>query len=163
MTTKKYVFIRFFASDFLKLHIHYFSKTKVIKKSQNRRNQDLSYYFCLMIEGSGTGSGGESGADPYFVLMDPALDPGGPKTYRSGNQDCILRLWHWQSGALTTTRTDLNLLNKVLFCLSRKILQQETRYLEFKHKSVRYTYLNKIPMRLSVQNLCPKSEFNWGQ
>ncbi len=25
-------------------------------KSQNSRNQGLSYYFCLMIEGSGTGS-----------------------------------------------------------------------------------------------------------
>ncbi len=29
---------------------------KVKKKSQNRRNQGFSYYFCLMIEGSGSGS-----------------------------------------------------------------------------------------------------------
>jgi hypothetical protein len=28
----------------------------VIKKSQNSRNQCFSYYFCLMIEGSGSGS-----------------------------------------------------------------------------------------------------------
>jgi hypothetical protein len=29
---------------------------KKIKKSQNSRNQGFSYYFCLMIEGSGFGS-----------------------------------------------------------------------------------------------------------
>jgi len=27
-----------------------------MKKSQNSRNQSFSYYFCLMIEGSGSGS-----------------------------------------------------------------------------------------------------------
>jgi hypothetical protein len=32
-----------------------FSKIKVEKKSQNSRNQGFSYYFCLMIEGSGPG------------------------------------------------------------------------------------------------------------
>jgi hypothetical protein len=30
---------------------------QVQKKSQNSRNQGFSYYFCLMIEGSGAGSG----------------------------------------------------------------------------------------------------------
>ncbi len=29
---------------------------KIIKMSQNRSNQGLSYYFCLMMEGSGDGS-----------------------------------------------------------------------------------------------------------
>ncbi len=33
-------------------HLHHFSKIKSKKKSQNSRNQGLSYYFCLMIEGS---------------------------------------------------------------------------------------------------------------
>jgi hypothetical protein len=42
---------------FLKVNLHRFSRLKVIKKSQNSRNQCLSYYFCLMIEGSGVGSG----------------------------------------------------------------------------------------------------------
>jgi hypothetical protein len=28
-----------------------------MKKSQNSRNQSFSYYFCLMIEGSGSVSG----------------------------------------------------------------------------------------------------------
>ncbi len=39
-----------------------FQRKKVIKKSQNRRNQCFSYYFCLMIEGSGSevGSGSVS-------------------------------------------------------------------------------------------------------
>ncbi len=46
----------FLAYYFLKLHIHHFSKIKVIKKSPNSRNQDFFYYFCLMIEGSEAGS-----------------------------------------------------------------------------------------------------------
>jgi hypothetical protein len=33
-----------------------FFKDKVKKKSQNCRNQGFSYYFCLLIEGSGSGS-----------------------------------------------------------------------------------------------------------
>ncbi len=33
-----------------------FQKEKVQKKSQNSRDQGFSYYFCLMIEGSGSGS-----------------------------------------------------------------------------------------------------------
>ncbi len=33
-----------------------FQRQKVIKKSQNSRNQGFSYYFCLMIEGSGSGA-----------------------------------------------------------------------------------------------------------
>jgi hypothetical protein len=41
---------------FLKIHSHHFSKTKSPKKSQNSRKQGFSYYFCLMIEGSGSGS-----------------------------------------------------------------------------------------------------------
>jgi hypothetical protein len=42
----------------LKVHLHHFSKKKkVIKKSQNSGNQGLSYYFCLMIKGSGSGAG----------------------------------------------------------------------------------------------------------
>ncbi len=46
-------------------------REKVIKKSQNSRNQGYSYYFCLMIDGSGS----------RMVLADP--DPGGPNTYES--------------------------------------------------------------------------------
>jgi hypothetical protein len=40
------------------VHLHHSSKIKVIKKSQNSRNQGFSYryYFCLMMEGSGDGS-----------------------------------------------------------------------------------------------------------
>jgi hypothetical protein len=41
------------ADYFLKVHLHHFSKIKVKKKSRNRRNQGISYYFCLMIERSG--------------------------------------------------------------------------------------------------------------
>jgi hypothetical protein len=37
-----------------KLHLHHFSKIKSHKKSQNSRSQGFSYYFCLMIKGSGS-------------------------------------------------------------------------------------------------------------
>ncbi len=40
---------------FLKVHLHHFSKIKSLKESQNSRNRGLSYYFCMMIEGSGSG------------------------------------------------------------------------------------------------------------
>ncbi len=47
-----------------------FQRYEVINKSQNSKNQCLSYYFCLMIEGSGFGS--------LFLT-----NPRGPKTYGS--------------------------------------------------------------------------------
>ncbi len=37
----------------MKVHLHYFSKIKSQKESQNSRIQDFCYYFCMMIEGSG--------------------------------------------------------------------------------------------------------------
>ncbi len=55
--TKKINFLRFFAYYFLKLHVHHFSKIKVIKMSQNSRNQGFSYSFWLVMEGSRSGSG----------------------------------------------------------------------------------------------------------
>ncbi len=44
----------FSAHYFLKVHLHHFSKIKSQKESQNIRNQGFSYYFCMMIEGSGS-------------------------------------------------------------------------------------------------------------
>jgi len=44
----------FSACYFLKVHLHYFSKIKSQKESQNSRIQCFSYYFCMMIEGSGS-------------------------------------------------------------------------------------------------------------
>ena len=46
----------FSAYYFLKLHLHNFSKIKSQKGSQNSRNQGFSYYYCMMIEKSGSGS-----------------------------------------------------------------------------------------------------------
>jgi hypothetical protein len=48
---------------------------KVIKKSENSRNQSFSYYFFLMMEGSGAGS--------VLVTNDLDADPGGRNTYGS--------------------------------------------------------------------------------
>ncbi len=44
----------------MKVHIHYISKIKSQKESQNSRIQDCSYYFCMMIEGSGSRAGSGS-------------------------------------------------------------------------------------------------------
>jgi hypothetical protein len=46
----------FSAYYFLKVHtgIYHFSKIKCQKKSKKSRNEGFSYYFCLMIEGSGS-------------------------------------------------------------------------------------------------------------
>jgi len=55
--SKKIIFYTIFSSYyFLKVHLHHFSKIKSQKESQNSRNQGFSCYFCMMIEGSGSGS-----------------------------------------------------------------------------------------------------------
>ncbi len=52
--SKKLIFnTTFSAYYFLMVHLHHLSKIKSQKESQNRRNQGFSYYFCMMIEGSG--------------------------------------------------------------------------------------------------------------
>jgi hypothetical protein len=51
-------------------------RPKSRKKSQNSRNQGFSYYFSLMIEGSGS----RAGSGSYLGRMDPDPDPGGLKT-----------------------------------------------------------------------------------
>ncbi len=40
-----------------RVHLHHSSKEKKSKKLLNSRNQGFSYYFFLMMEGSGAGSG----------------------------------------------------------------------------------------------------------
>ncbi len=55
--SKKLIYNTIFSAYyFLKVHLHHFSKIKSQKESQNRWNQGFSYYFCIMIEGSGSGS-----------------------------------------------------------------------------------------------------------
>ncbi len=54
---KKLIFYLIFSAYyFLKVHLHLFSKIKSQKESQNSRNLGFSYYFCMMIEGSRSGS-----------------------------------------------------------------------------------------------------------
>ena len=58
---KKLIFNTIFSAYyFLKVHLHHFSKIKSQKESQNSRNQGFSYYFCMMIEGSGSRAGSGS-------------------------------------------------------------------------------------------------------
>jgi hypothetical protein len=52
------------ACYFLKVNFYYFSKIKSQKESQNSRIQGFSYYFCMMIEGSGSESRAGSGSIP---------------------------------------------------------------------------------------------------
>ncbi len=57
MPAKKLIFNTIFSAYyFLEVHLHNFSKIKSQNESQNIRNQGFSYYFCMMIEGSGSGS-----------------------------------------------------------------------------------------------------------
>jgi hypothetical protein len=56
----KFVNAIFSTYYFLKLDLHHFSKIKSQKESQNSRNQGFSYYFCMMIEGSGSRAGSGS-------------------------------------------------------------------------------------------------------
>jgi hypothetical protein len=73
MPTKNCLFRVFLCFLLLWYILIIFQSYKVIKKSQNSRNQGFSYYFCLMMEGSVSGS--------VQIWMDP--DPGGPITYGS--------------------------------------------------------------------------------
>ncbi len=58
MPAKNYFFNTIFSGFyFLKLHLHHFSKIKSQKESKNSRNQGFSYYFYMVIEGSGSESG----------------------------------------------------------------------------------------------------------
>ncbi len=54
MPAKNLFVTLFSAYYFLKVHLQHFSKIKSQQESQNRRNQGFSYYFCMMIEGSGS-------------------------------------------------------------------------------------------------------------
>ncbi len=47
---------QFFCLLLFEVHLHHFSKIKSQKESQNSRKQGFSYYFCMMREGSGSGS-----------------------------------------------------------------------------------------------------------
>ncbi len=75
---KKLAFLRFFAYCFFKAHLHQFSKRK---KSENSINQGFSYFFCMIMEGSGSRS--RSGS--VQIMSDP--DPGGLKVYGSGSTE----------------------------------------------------------------------------
>ncbi len=64
----------FSAYYFLKVHLHNFLKIKSQKESQNIRNQGFSYYFCMMIEGSGSiplTSGSRSWRPKHVDPVDP--------------------------------------------------------------------------------------------
>ncbi len=84
MPTKNY-FKKNSASYFLKVHLHHFSKIKSQKESQNStgRNQGFSYYFCMMIEGSGSGS--RFGSIP----LTNGFGSGRPKKCGSGGSESV--------------------------------------------------------------------------
>ncbi len=68
--------------------LHHFSKIKSQKESQNSRNQGFSYYFCMMIEGSGSVSGS--------IPLTNASGSGKPKNkwIRNTAENCpLIRPW----------------------------------------------------------------------
>jgi hypothetical protein len=80
---QKHLFLNtnFSAYYFLKLNLLHFSNLKSQEEYQQSRNQGFSYYFCMMIEGSRSGSCSGSG---YLWLVDLDPDPGATKTCGSG-------------------------------------------------------------------------------
>ncbi len=60
-----------------------FQRKKVQKKSQNSRNQGFSYYVCLLIEGSGSGS----------IPLTNGSGSGRPKNMWI--QWIRIRIWNW--------------------------------------------------------------------
>ncbi len=73
----KLIFLTSFSAYYSLRYIYIIFKDKKIqKKSQNSRNQGFSYYFCLLIEGSGSGS--------IPLTNGSGSDPGGPKACGSG-------------------------------------------------------------------------------
>ncbi len=75
----------FSAYYFLKVHLQHFSNIKSQKESQNSRNQGFSYYFCMMIEGSGSGS----------IPLTNGSGPGGPKKYGSDGSGSATLKTRW--------------------------------------------------------------------
>ncbi len=75
---------------------------KVTRKSQNGRNQGFSYYFCLMMDGSGTGSGS------VLVTNGSRCGSGRPKNIRIHNtvkrdlNFCIRYIKMYESLTITT-------------------------------------------------------------
>jgi hypothetical protein len=77
--SKKIIFNTIFSAYyFLKVHLDHFTKIKSQKESQMSRNQGFSYYYCMLIEGSGS----ESGSIPLTSGAGPGS--GSPKTCGSG-------------------------------------------------------------------------------
>jgi hypothetical protein len=83
--SKKLIFNTIFSAYyFLKIHLHNFSKIKSQKKPQNSRNQGFSYYFCMMIEGSGSRAGSGS---------IPLTSGSGSGSRRPKNIRIRIRMW----------------------------------------------------------------------
>jgi hypothetical protein len=84
----------FYAYSFLKLHLHHSSKIKSCKEvtKQYGINQGFSSFFCLFIEGSGSGSGTliETRVDIDVVSFPPLTEgahASGTKEYLKESRD----------------------------------------------------------------------------
>ncbi len=69
--------VRFFVNYFIKVHFHHFSKIKRLKEVT--KQEERRFFLLFLLDGRIRSRIRTS----YLVLMD--LDPGGPKTYRSGS------------------------------------------------------------------------------
>jgi hypothetical protein len=68
--SEKTIFSKFFCLLlFEDTFTSFFKDKKVITKLQNSRNQDFSYYFCLMIEGSGYLTNGSGSRKPKNIRI----------------------------------------------------------------------------------------------
>jgi hypothetical protein len=110
------LFPSIFAYYFLKLHLHH---KKVIKKSQNKRNQGFSYYFCFMIEGLGSGS------------RTKGSGSGAPKTYGSYGSG---------SATLVSTLSSLALNQPVSSAFNQSVSQNEYFQKDCHYKSIFFNF-----------------------
>jgi hypothetical protein len=86
MATKDILFVSFFDYYFLKVHLHHFSEIRSHKKVTKQWNQGFSYYFFLMIEGSGSGSVRPKNIDPTDSVPDRQHCPGVNVKQKSGRK-----------------------------------------------------------------------------
>jgi hypothetical protein len=95
--SKKLIFNTIFSAYyFLKLYLHNFFKIKSQKESQISKNQGFSYYFCIMIEGSGSipqtsGSGSGRPKNMWIRIRNTGYNPehfGELEWEASGDKQC---------------------------------------------------------------------------
>jgi hypothetical protein len=85
---KKQIFLQSLSAYyFLKVHLHHFSKIKSHHKEVTKQ-QESRFFIQFLLDDRRIWEP-KPDPDPYLVLLDPDLDPGGLKTYGSGSATLV--------------------------------------------------------------------------